>query len=190
MTTLCQPVTNLKDSKMPSVCQPIGENVHQGPSEAALWASHNEKGGLEIHSHIPEGIKIGMGKHGRTMIATKFFPKGTIVYRAFSALVRMGKPAVESNTTVIESKTLNPDSSHTTSTLELEASADDSVASATSTSVSTSASSGDDKETATEYQLFLYKVDGTLLESVSCSEVHSVQDVADPLDNVRQVYGL
>jgi hypothetical protein len=162
---------------------------HQRPQEAALWAKYTESGKLEIHSHIPEGIKIGMGKHGRTMIATKFFPKGTVVYRAYSALVRMGKPAVDSyqdveaNGKVLDQKSVSVHTANTVITMSDEEESID----ATSTSVSQDDSSMDGE--TTDYKLYLYRADGSLLETVACSDVHSVQDVTDPTDNVRQVYG-
>lgn len=171
---------------MPLLCKPATDCAN-APPEADLWTKWSLDGTLEIHSQIPDGIKVGMGKHGRTLIATKFFPKGTVIYRTYSALVRMGRSAMDSaDVSKPVSKagsSLSGPSKHTIVSLSSE---DDDSASLTGTSTSTE--SGENE--ATNYEFYLYRADGTLSEAFPCSDVHSVQDVLDPTDNIRQVYGL
>jgi len=57
------------------------------PSEASLTVGTTPEGMLEVHSVLPDGIAIGTGPFGRSVVATKNFTKGATVYRGYCARV-------------------------------------------------------------------------------------------------------
>ena len=152
---------------------PITE-IPQGPrktmstEEASLSVGRSVLDGmLEIHSVIPDGVTIGTGTYGRCLIANKNFPKGSLMYRAYAALV----PMEECSGKAVASPSSFSDESEDPSLTE--------------TSVSSSSAK------ATEYILHVYnEKDGKPIESFILDDLNSVEDFVNPSENRRQVYGL
>lgn len=57
------------------------------PDGGSLSISTGTDDKLEIHSIIPDGIAIGEGSFGRCLVTTKSFPKGSLLYRGFGAVL-------------------------------------------------------------------------------------------------------
>ena len=72
------------------VVSPVGEDFTppeaKDPQRKPLSVERKANGEIVLHSVLPKGISIGQGKYGRCMIATKFFPAGSIMYRGYAAL--------------------------------------------------------------------------------------------------------
>lgn len=135
--------------------------------DATISTSLSPDGKLEIHSYIPDGIEIASGEHGRSLYATQYFAKGSVLYRGYGALVKMEDIFLD----FITQQSMSRE--------------DEDLLDMTASTVSSWGS-----EAANEYIVVLYKADGTMVDTVVLNEMHSVEDVVDPMAGVRQMYGL
>jgi len=67
-----------------STLEQTNDGQHQ---RKPLSVAFNPEGELIVHSVMPEGISVATGTHGRCIVATKAFPRGSIVYRGYAGLV-------------------------------------------------------------------------------------------------------
>jgi hypothetical protein len=57
-------------------------------NDAPLRCAISSSGMLEVHSVLPDGIKVGSGAFGRCLLATKFKAKDERLYRSYCTLVQ------------------------------------------------------------------------------------------------------
>jgi hypothetical protein len=171
--------------------------------DAPISTGTSPDGMLEVESVLPVGIKVGSGPYGRCLLATQFFGKGEHLYRGYAALVKTPAPtattATSSTTTVEEAMSAMsltgaiaaaPSKLLETLPTASGVAEDDSVGPLTDSSASTTHQVHSNNSKNSEFLLHLKTKDGTLVESFLLDDLNSVQDLVNPNENRRQVYGL
>lgn len=143
------------------------------PRDAPISVGRNGMGVVEIHSTLPDGVAIVMGKFGRGLVATKSFAKGSIVYRGYTALI-VTPPAPPSGVGTTDA------ADDLTETSQSSGSSD-------STTTGHGADGNRSHTKTTDFILHVYDAQGGLVGTYPLDDTNSVLDVADR--ERRQVYG-